>query len=99
MKMAKDVILPMPTYRRFCEDNGYLTKTGRLRCTAEILYRFISGDQDFEEAHTGLEDVDIERQILAYCFRQHKAMRKGLYEKEFPLERMRARLAEQEVWE
>lgn len=99
MKMAKDVILPMPTYRRFCEDNGYLTKTGRLRCTAEILYRFISGDQDFEEAHTGLEDVDIERQILAYCFRQHKAMRKGLYEKEFPLERMRARLAGQEVWE
>lgn len=83
MKMARDVILPMPTYRRFCEENGYMTKhkTPRPRLTAEILYRFISGDMEFVESHTGLEDVDIERQILAYCFRQHKAMRKGLWEK------------------
>lgn len=83
MKMARDVILPMPTYRRFCEENGYMTKhkTPRPRLTAEILYRFISGDMEFVESHTGLEDVNIERQILAYCFRQHKAMRKGLWEK------------------
>ena len=96
LKMARDVILPMPTYQNFCYDNGYLTANGKPRLTAEILYRFISGDDEFEEAPTGLEDVEIERQILAYCFRQHKKMRKGLYEKEFPSERM---LAEREVWE
>ena len=98
LKMARDVILPMPTYQNFCYDNGYTTANGKPRLTAEILYRFISGDEDFEEAHTGLEDVEIERQILAYCFRQHKKMRKGLYEKEFPSERMLAALAEMEEW-
>ena len=41
----------------------------------------ISGNNDFIENHTGLEDVMIEKEILAYCFRQHKDMRKGLFER------------------
>ena len=83
LKMARDVVGKMPTYRRFCEENGYMTKhkTPQPRFTAEILYRFISGNKDFIENHTGLEDVMIEKEILAYCFRQHKAMRKGLFER------------------
>lgn len=80
LKMSRDVIQSMPTYRRFCEKNGYLTKNGKPRLTAEIIYRFISGNNDFDESHTGLEDVDIERQILVYCFKKHKKMRKGLWE-------------------
>lgn len=81
LKMAHDVIAKMPTYKRFCEENGYMTahKTPRPQEKAEVLYRFISGDNDFEESHTGLEDVMIEKEILAYCFRQHKKMRKLLY--------------------
>lgn len=79
MKMARSVICKMPTYRKFCEQNGYLTKTGRLKVTAEILWRFISKDTSFQESHTGLEDVTIEAQILAYCYRQHKKMEKVLY--------------------
>ena len=47
--------------------------------SAEILYRYNTRDNDFVESHTGLEDVDIERQILAYCFRKHKAMKKALW--------------------
>jgi hypothetical protein len=47
--------------------------------TAEVLYKFITKDIDFVEEHKGLEDVDIERQILAYCKRQHKAMKKKLF--------------------
>lgn len=80
MKMAKDVILKMPTYKKFCEANGFITKTGRLSATAENLYRFIINDPTFIESHTGLEDVQIEREIMFYCFRQHKKMRKELYE-------------------
>jgi hypothetical protein len=56
-------------------------KTPRPRLTAEILYRYITGNLEFVESHTGLEDVDIERQILAYCFAKHKAMAKGCWEK------------------
>ena len=81
MKMARDVIHKMPTYRRFCEENGFLTANGRLSATAENLYRFIIKDPTFVESHTGLEDVQIEREIFLYCRKQHKKMRKGLYEK------------------
>lgn len=81
LKMSRQVIGKMPTYRNFCEKNGYLTKNGQLRFTAEILYRFISKNDTFVESHTGLEDVLIEKEILAYCFRQHKKMTKELWER------------------
>ena len=74
MKGASQVICKMPTYKKFCEENGYCLKNGQPRKTAEIIYRFISGNNDFEESHTGLEDVLIEAEILWYCYRQHKSM-------------------------
>lgn len=80
LKMARDVILKMPTYRKFCEKYGLLTKNGRLSASAENLYRFITKDPTFVESHTGLEDVMIEKEILAYCYKQHKKMRKKLWE-------------------
>lgn len=84
MKMARDVIHKMPTYRQFCEENDLFTANGRLSTTAENLYRFIIKDPNFVESHTGLEDVQIEREIMFYCYRQHKPMRKLLYENAFP---------------
>ena len=80
MKMSRDIIHKMPTYRKFCEEYDFLTKNGRLSTTAENLYRFIIQDPYFEESHTGLEDVQIEREIMFYCYRQHKPMRKLLFE-------------------
>lgn len=86
MKMAQDVVCAMPTYKAWCKYYGYIQKNGVPRKTAEMVYRFITGNHDFTESHTGLEDVLIEAAILAYCFRQHKAMRKKLWEneKEYP---------------
>lgn len=82
MKMSLDVVATMPTYKAFCEENGYMTrhKTPRPQVKAEVIYRFITGNNDFIESHTGLEDVLIEKEILAYCYRKHKKMRKKLYE-------------------
>ena len=82
LKMATDVVAKMPTYIRFCEENGFMTKhkTPRPQLTAEVLYRFITKDVDFVESHTGLEDVEIETEIFKYCMRQHKPMRKKLFE-------------------
>ena len=81
--MANDVIATTPSYKNFCLENGFVTKhkKPRPRVTAEILYRYITKDLDFVESHTGLEDVNIERQIMAYCFAKKKPMAKGLYEK------------------
>lgn len=80
LKMARDVIGKMPTYKKWCEVNDYICRNGQLKFTAEVLYRFISGNEDFDEEHTGLADVLIEKDILAYCYRQHKPMRKKLWE-------------------
>ena len=85
MRMARDVIHKMPTYEKFCEENGFVTATGKLPTTAEVLYRFITDNPVFEESHTGLEDVQIEREIMWYCFRQHKPMRKELYNPREPI--------------
>ena len=83
MKMALDVVAKTPTYKRFCEENGFMTKhkTPRSQVKAEVLYKYITGNLDFTESHTGLEDVLIEKEILAYCFAKHQKMRKELYAK------------------
>lgn len=70
LKMAREAFKNDEAYDTFCWENDYLTKRGRKRYTAEILYRFISGDNEFEEAHTGLEDVMIEKEILVECLRR-----------------------------
>lgn len=79
MKMANDTICKQVHYKEFCYNNGYLTKNGRVRKTAEILYRYITGNNDFIESHTGLEDVMIEKEIFVHCLRQHKPMRKKCF--------------------
>lgn len=79
MKMAQDTICKQPTYKKYCTKNNYLTKNGQVRKTAEILYRYISQDNNFIESHTGLEDVLIEKEIFVKCMAQHKKMRKTLW--------------------
>lgn len=69
LKMAR-ASLPFE-YEQFCADNDYLTKNGGARYTAEIIYRWLSGANDFEESHTGLEDVKIERLIFEYCIKNN----------------------------
>jgi len=80
LKMAQDTICKQRTYIRWCNKNGYCQKNGKVRATAEILYKYISGDNSFTENHTGLEDVLIEKEIFAKCIRQHRKMRKGAWE-------------------
>lgn len=79
LKMARSVVAKTPTYKKFCEDNGYLTKNNQVRLTAEILYRYITGNDNFIESHMALEDVMIEKEILAYCYNKHKHMDKLLW--------------------
>lgn len=83
LKMARDTICKQKMYGYFCQENGYMTKhaTPQPRATAEILTRYLTCDNSFVESHTGLEDVLIEAQILAKCFKTHKKMRKELFAK------------------
>lgn len=79
LKMARQVLKDSKMYRGWCEQNGYITKNNQCRFSAEVLYRYITGNDDFTESHTGLEDVMIEKDILAYCYSRHKKMVRQLW--------------------
>ena len=83
LRMARQTIAKQKMYKHFCEEHNFLTATGRLKLTAEVLYRYITFDITFEEEHKGLEDVMIEKEIFAKCMAQHKAMEKKLFSKPF----------------
>lgn len=61
-------------YIMFCRENGFLTEKGNIKTTAEIVYRYLVNDLNFQEEHTGLADVLIEYQILLAAFKTHKKL-------------------------
>ena len=79
LKMAQDTICKQRGYINWCVEHNYTKKNGAPRATAEILYKYITGNDDFSESHTGLEDVLIEKEIFAHCMKQHKKMRKNVW--------------------
>lgn len=69
LKMARNKYKKDEKYGEFCYKNNFLTARGQRRYTAEILYRFLTDNVDFVEQHTGLEDAEIEAQILMDCLK------------------------------
>lgn len=67
LKMAREAFKEDGAYKAFCKENNYMTANNQLRFTAEILYRFLTGDNQFEEVHKGLDDVLIEKEIFFAC--------------------------------
>ena len=67
LRMCREVFKDDENYRPWCEERGYITANNQPRMTAEVVYRYITGDEGFTESHTGLEDVKIETEIFKYC--------------------------------
>lgn len=70
LKMSRKALAQDNDYIAFCEENNYKTANGKLRFTAEIIYRFLTNDNNFVEEHQGLDDVLIEKEILMECIRR-----------------------------
>lgn len=70
LKMARAVFKNDDDYGAFCFENGFMTKRNQRQYTAEVLYRYLTNDPTFEESHTGLEDVMIEKEIFVECLRR-----------------------------
>lgn len=81
LKMSREVLNNLKEYGEFCYNNDYLTKRLCKRFTAEIIYRFITGDNSFEESHTGLEDVLIEKDIFVFCINRKPNINGALWSK------------------
>ena len=80
LKMSREVLKNNDSYGEFCYNNDFLTKRLCKRFTAEIIFRFLTGCIDFEESHTGLEDVKIEKEILSYCLSEKPDINGKLWE-------------------
>lgn len=71
LQFARTTICATKKYKRFCEVNGYLTKTGRPRHTADMVGKYLHGE-DYVEEHTALQDARDELAILQACLRRKK---------------------------
>lgn len=56
-------------YKNFCDKYQLYTDTGNYSTTAENIYRYITKDTNFLEAHTALNDSEIETEILFYTIK------------------------------
>jgi hypothetical protein len=72
--MACQVVMNKATYIKFALKNGLESPAGNIQTSAESCYKFLKNQIDFVESHTGLEDVKIEVEILAQCYKEHKKM-------------------------
>jgi len=73
MELSK-VITFSKDYANYCISNKdrlnslkescFITNSGRVRTTAQAIYCYLTNNSQFEEAHTGLEDIDIEIEIF-----------------------------------
>ena len=71
--LACEHIMDSDEYRDFAMDEGWVTDSGKYyKTSAEVAYRFISRNREFEEAHTALDDAEIESEILASIIRKDK---------------------------
>jgi hypothetical protein len=76
MHMACQVLCTQKSYAKFVDDNCLRKNSGNLPTSAEIVYSYI--DEMFHEVHVGCEDVKIEVEIMARCFRQKKKMDRSI---------------------
>lgn len=76
--MACDVLLNRTTYVKFALQNDLVSEADNIQTSAECAYKYITNKLDFVENHTGLEDVRIEIEIMAECYRQHKKMERKI---------------------
>lgn len=71
LAMARQIFTNDEKYSAFCLENGFMThhNVPRPQLTAEVIYRYLTNNIDFEEKHTALSDAIIETQIFAYCMK------------------------------
>lgn len=65
-------------YLEFVEFHNFLTPSGNPKTSAEIVYRYLTDNPEYEEHHTALEDVQIEYMIAIKSLESKKAFTKGI---------------------
>jgi len=69
---ACDSIMNTQKYAKWAHKNGYISEKGNPQTSAEVCFRYITGDNSFQEDHMGKSDSEIEAHILANILRRKK---------------------------
>lgn len=72
MCAAADSFMQSKKYINFVNRNGLLTEKGNPSTTAETAFKYITGNLEFTEQHTGGKDAEIEAAIFANIMRRKK---------------------------
>lgn len=67
--MACSSILNTENYIFFALEHGFVSEHNNIQTSAETAYRYLKNEINFEESHTGLEDVKIEIEIMLAVLR------------------------------
>lgn len=77
--LACETILNEPSYKKWVDDNDLRSQAGNYPTNAETVYKYLTRNMSFEEEHTALADVLIEKDILKYIANHcHKRPQYGL---------------------
>lgn len=76
--MACQTVCKSKDYIQFAYENKKYSEAGNMQTSAEIVWQYLTKDYNFEEKHTGLEDVKIECQIMAKCLNYHKKINRKI---------------------
>jgi hypothetical protein len=75
---ACSVLLNTKSYVDFALENGLISDCNNIQTSAECAYKFITKNTEFSEEHKGLEDVRIEVEIMARCYKTHKKIENNI---------------------
>lgn len=69
-RLACETVCSSRDFQKVAYENGWYSPAGNVRTNAEIVYSYLCNLPTFEESHTGLEDVEIEVEIMLHCWKK-----------------------------
>ena len=77
-KFACETSLQSIDFEEFAIKQGFVSPAGNLRTNAEVAYKFMTGNINFSESHTALDDALIELDLLKLLMAKHKELPFGV---------------------
>lgn len=77
-RVCCETFLQQKTFKSLAHRLGWVSPAGNIRTSAEMAFRYGTGDWEFSESHTALDDAIIESIILVKVFATKKKVNYGL---------------------
>lgn len=64
------IIAESEKYKKFCNDNNYISKRNNLMINCETITKYLKNDVNFKEQHTAIADCEISIEMMQECISQ-----------------------------